>query len=168
MKKLVSILMAVIIMVGTIGAFATTAGAVKNPRIGEMYMYARIDGIDGDAAAPFNNDYLRWIDVINYEQSFESVDGKEYTKLTFTHYLDCASPAIQEYCKNSTVIDSADFHITVRDTYENEENAIYTLHLENAVITSVKSTGAAMYDDGWFTYPTETVTLLAEISTSAV
>lgn len=168
MKKLVSILTAIMILAGTLSVFAIPASAARYPRAEQIYMYVRIDGIEGDSGSPFSYEHDRWIDVISYKQSFENIDGKQYTKLTFTHYLDCSSPDIQKYCREGTMTESADFHITATNLDEYEENTIYSLHLENVIITSVESTGAATDVYGNFTYLTETVTLLAETSTSAV
>ncbi len=165
MKKTVSILMTIIVMAGMLAAFMIPASAQKYPRPEEIYQYIRIDGIDGDSSSAFNCDHERWIDIISAEQSFENVNGKTCTKLTFKHYVDRATPAIQENLKNGTVIRSADFHTTAFCMYDGEETVIYNLHLENVTIVSAVYNGTSTDVNGNTVYPTETVTLLAEIST---
>lgn len=168
MKKTVSILMTIILMAGIITAFMVPASAQKYPRAEEIYQYVRIDGIDGDSGSAFNYDHERWIDIISAEQSYENVNGKTYTKLTFKHYIDIATPAIQENLKNGTVIRSADFHTTAFCMWEGEETVIYNLHLENVTIVSAVYNGISTDINGNTVYPTETVTILAESSTVTV
>ena len=165
MKKTVSILMTIIVMAGMLAAFMIPASAQKYPRSEEIYQYIRIDEIDGDSSSPYNCDHERWIDIISAEQSYENINGKTYTKLTFKHYIDRATPAIQENLKNGTVIKSADFHTTAFCMWEEEETVIYNLHLENVTIASAVYNGISTDVNGNTVYPTETVTLLAEIST---
>ena len=168
MKKTVSILMTIVVMAGMLAAFIIPASAQKYPRSEEIYQYIRIDGIDGDSASPYNYDHERWIDIISAEQSYESVNGKIYTKLTFKHYIDSATPAIQENLKNGTVIKSADFHTTAFCMWEEEETVIYNLHLENVTVVSAVYNGISTDVNGNTVYPTETVTILAESSTVTV
>lgn len=165
MKKTVSILMTIAVMAAMITAFMIPASAQKYPRAEEIFQYIRIDGIDGDSGSAFNYDHERWIDIISAEQGFENVNGKTYTKLTFKHYIDRATPAIQENLKNGTVIESANFHTTTFCNWEEEETVIYNLHLENITIVSAVYNGISTDVNGNTVYPTETVTLLAEIST---
>ena len=99
MKKTVSILMTIVVMAGMIAAFMLPASAQKYPRSEEIYQYIRIDEIDGDSSSTFNCDHERWIDIISAEQSYENINGKTYTKLTFKHYIDIATPAIQKISK---------------------------------------------------------------------
>ena len=168
MKKIVSILMTIILMAGIITVFMVPASAQKYPRSEEIFQYVRIDEIDGDSSSPFNCEHERWIDIISAEQSYENVNGKIYTKLTFKHYIDRATPAIQENLKNGTVIKSADFHTTAFCGWEEQETVIYNLHLENVTIVSAVYNGISTDVNGNTFYPTETVTILAESSTVTV
>ena len=94
MKKTVSIIMTIILMAGIITVFMVPASAQKYPRSEEIYQYVRIDGIDGDSSSPINCDHERWIDIISAEQSYENINGKMYTKLTFKHYIDRATQCL--------------------------------------------------------------------------
>ena len=165
MKKVISILMTIAVMAGMLAAFMIPASAQRYPRSEEIYQYIRIDEIDGDSSGPFNYDHERWIDIISAEQSYENINGKTYTKLTFKHYIDIATPAIHENLKNGTVIKSADFHTTSFCSWEEQETVIYNLHLENVTVVSAVYNGISTDINGNTVYPTETVTLLAEIST---
>ena len=155
-------------MAGIITVFMVPASAQKYPRSEEIFQYVRIDGIDGDSSSPFNCEHERWIDIISAEQSYENVNGKTCTKLTFKHYIDCATPAIHENLRNGTVIKSADFHTTAFCMWEEEETVIYNLHLENVTIVSAVYNGISTDVNGNTFYPTETVTILAESSTVTV
>lgn len=150
-----------------IAAFMIPASAQKYPRTDEILQYIRIDGIYGSSFSLYNNDHDGWIDIISAEQSYENVNGKMYTKLTFKHYIDRATPEIHENLKDRTVIKSADFHTTstVFIGSDHQEEVIYNLHLENITIVSAIYNGISTDENGNTVYPTETVTLLAEIST---
>ncbi len=165
MKKIVSILMTIVVMAGIIAAFMIPASAQKYPRSEEIFQYVRIDGIDGDSSSPYSYDHQRCIDIISAVQTYENVNAKMYTKLTFKHYIDIATPAIQENLKSGAVIRSADFHTTAFCSWEEKETVIYNLHLENVTVVSAVYTGISTDVNGNTVYPTETVTLLAEIST---
>lgn len=150
-----------------VAAFMIPASALKTPRAEEVYQYLRIDGIYGNSYSLYNYDHDGWIDIISAEQSYENVNGKMYTKLTFKHYIDTSTPKIHENLKDGTVIESADFHTTstVCIGSDHQEEVIYNLHLENVTIVSAVYNGISTDANGNTVYPTETVTLLAEIST---
>ena len=130
MKKLFTVLMAVVMFIGAAPMLKQKASALENPTV----MYIRLDGLEGESQDAQHN---KWIDVIDFRQelSKESDYSKE-TKVTLTisHYVDAATPKIISDYQRGRLIREVNFESTKNIC--GLQTVVYSVNLSNAVITS--------------------------------
>lgn len=130
MKKLFTILMAMVMFIGAAPMLKQKASALENPTI----MYIRIDGMDGESQDARHN---KWIDVTDFRQELSrESDYSRETKVTLTisHYVDAATSEIIRDYQSARLIREVKFESTKYIC--GEQTVVYSVNISNAVITS--------------------------------
>lgn len=164
-KKLIKVLTFTVVLATFLSCLVLPASAALEGEANGVYL--QIYGIEGDSK---DSKHDKWINVLDFthgsEQSVQSgspdiVGQGMYEPVVFTHFVDKATPKIQEACMKGNFIRSAELHVC--ETVAGMQTVIYKVKLEGVKIVKAEVREQKMADG---TYKTvEEVSLLVNKQT---